>query len=304
MHSINNDILKFFEYLDGITNMTITSIELKPIKIKDDTYISGFKLIGEDIIEAHIKRFKTATTNANGRDEETILKDPPSTSMWLNIALLTQEAIQLSFNGMRDNFYGLKNYEIIDIAYTRHHDHNRTYTETIIYDDKRTAYKDIIEKRRNCYTFQQKIIHWNGTTDKRQPTAEELIDMPYDEEEDTASPTTNIENMKTEALKKEILKTIIEKGTNSSKSDVLGDNPIEDMVYTKRINIGKDYGNGPLAVNIACVTVTNDTPSFDGISNPNKIRINAINPQGQWCNIFLNEAPKEMVKFIYKAITQ
>jgi len=223
--------------------------------------------------------------------------------MWLNITLLAQEAIQLSFNGMRDNFYELKNYEIIDIAYTRHYDHNRTYTETIIYDDKRTAYKDIIEKRRNCYTFQQKIIHWNGAANKRQPTAEELIDMPYDEEEEEIIASANgIENMKTETLKKEILKTIIKRGIDASKSDILGDNPIEDKVYTKRINIGKDYGNEPLAVKIACITLTNDTPSFDGISNPNNIRINSVNPQGQWCNIFLNEAPKDMVEFIYHEI--
>ena len=38
-----------------------------------------------------------------------------------------------------------------------------------------------------------------------------------------------------------IFNTIMLRGIESSKGDIMSDDPIEDKVYTKRININKDY---------------------------------------------------------------
>lgn len=103
-------------------------------------------------------------------------------------------------------------------------------------------------------------------------------------------------------LKNSILKSIITNGIESSKADIFGDNPMEDKVYTKRININAEFGEGINTTEIVCVSLTSDTPSFDTITDNDKVRINTKNPHGAWCNLFINEVPKEMLEFIYSKL--
>ena len=103
-----------------------------------------------------------------------------------------------------------------------------------------------------------------------------------------------------------IFTTIVSKGTESSKGDILSDDPIEDKVYTKRININKDYGSGANAVEVACVSLTSGSHDWDAIgrdkSKIKNVRINMKNGNGKWCNIFVNEAPTELLEFVVKNI--
>jgi hypothetical protein len=104
-------------------------------------------------------------------------------------------------------------------------------------------------------------------------------------------------------LESGILGVIMHNGIESTKADILGDNPMEDKVYTKRINIGKDFGAPANAVEIASVCITNDYPL--SMTNPPRledVRINTKNHRGQWCNIFIKEAPDDMLEFIWNEI--
>lgn len=105
-------------------------------------------------------------------------------------------------------------------------------------------------------------------------------------------------------IKKEILDAIISDGVESSKADILGVNPMEDKVYTKRININDEYSfkNEVNTIDVECVSLTSDTPSFDSVTDEDKVRINMKNAYGTWCNIFINEAPDELVEFIHSKI--
>lgn len=105
---------------------------------------------------------------------------------------------------------------------------------------------------------------------------------------------------KIEQLRWDIFSSIIVNGTETSKGDILSDDPIENKVYTKRINIGKDYGNGANAVEVVCVSLT----SQEGDKNlrSQDVRINTRNAQGKWCNIFIGEAPFEMLEFVHNNI--
>ena len=107
-------------------------------------------------------------------------------------------------------------------------------------------------------------------------------------------------------LRRSIFASILLNGIETSKGDILSDDPIEDKVYTKRINIGKDYGNGVNAVEVVCVSITSDSNKWGDINNNSvkikNVRINTKNNQGKWCNIFINEAPTEMLEFIYTNI--
>lgn len=96
-------------------------------------------------------------------------------------------------------------------------------------------------------------------------------------------------------LKQSIFEAVINNGVESSKPNILGNDPMEDRVYTKILNVNSDYDG----VEVACVSVTNDTPSFDTITDNDTVRINVKNRDGVWCNMFINEVPKDMLEFIY-----
>lgn len=99
-------------------------------------------------------------------------------------------------------------------------------------------------------------------------------------------------------LKQSIFEAVINNGVESSKPNILGNNPMEDRVYTKILNVNSDYDG----VEVACVSVTTDNPSFDTITYNDSVRINVKNRDGVWCNMFINEVPKDMLEFIYDKI--
>lgn len=117
---------------------------------------------------------------------------------------------------------------------------------------------------------------------------EEKIDLAY---------RLNLENT--------ILKKIVTNGINTSKADIFGDNPMEDKVYTKRINIGKRYNvGGGNNIEIVCISLTSDTESFDDITDTSNVRVNAKNRDNQWINFFMREVPVKMLEFIWKKIKE
>ena len=100
----------------------------------------------------------------------------------------------------------------------------------------------------------------------------------------------------------EIFNVILTKGIKTTKADILGED-IDDSVYTKRVNINKDYKfrNGVDTVEVVCITLTCDNENMkDAV--PRKVRINMRNRNNSWVNIFLHEAPNELIEFIYKNI--
>ena len=102
-------------------------------------------------------------------------------------------------------------------------------------------------------------------------------------------------------LKKRIFDCINTVGTISSKGDITDNDFLEKKVWVKKVNIGKDFGHDATGVEVACVSLTCTTEDFKDAS-VNNIRINTKNRQGQWCNIFINEAPKELLDFVLKEI--
>ena len=99
-------------------------------------------------------------------------------------------------------------------------------------------------------------------------------------------------------LKQSIFEAVINNGVESSKPNILGNDPMEDRVYTKILNVNSDYDG----VEVACVSVTTDNPSFDTITDNDSVRINVKNRDGVWCNMFINEVPNDMLEFIHNKV--
>jgi len=104
--------------------------------------------------------------------------------------------------------------------------------------------------------------------------------------------------MNAKSLKMEIFDFLIEKGNESKKLDVLGDSP-KSNVYTKKISINRDF-NG---VEIVSLSLTSNNESFNDASISD-IRINMKNRRKEFCNIFVNEAPYDLLVFIYEVIKE
>ena len=103
------------------------------------------------------------------------------------------------------------------------------------------------------------------------------------------------------SIKQNIFNILKYGGTITTKGDVLSNNPIYDKVYTKRIDINKDFKNDNDILQVKSVSITCNDKDFTD-ATINKIRFNLKNRNNSWVNIFINEAPKELIEFVYANI--
>lgn len=183
----NNDIglVEFFKYLNQVTDMFVTSIEVAPIRIKKDMYITGFRRIGISFIEAHVKHIKQVMIKTNEFSMEMPLKETPEEEMWIDTDLLAPEIVRGAFNDLRNYFFQLKGFEIAQIQYKlkSEPDNLCSQEEVIIYDNKRIACKETIAKRKLCTQFKSHFSHFGGKVEDGKPqyqktlTDEEIAEM-------------------------------------------------------------------------------------------------------------------------------
>ena len=98
-----------------------------------------------------------------------------------------------------------------------------------------------------------------------------------------------------------IYDVLTQQGVLSSKPDVLGADPVEDEVYTKRLNVNKTIGEGPDTIDLVCVTLSSSDEQF-GNTSPSDVRLNTKNIRDQWCNIFICEATDEMLSVVASSL--
>ena len=109
--------------------------------------------------------------------------------------------------------------------------------------------------------------------------------------------------MNKKKVRNEIFNAIMTNGVMSSKDDIISNDP-DDRVYTKRVNIGKDYCSKNFSfIEVACVSVTSDSKEMKDVTARN-VRFNMKNPNGQWVNLFMHEAPKELLEFVHKNVVK
>lgn len=87
----------------------------------------------------------------------------------------------------------------------------------------------------------------------------------------------------------------MDKGILVEKADVLGDEPIEDKVYVKKLIIAT-----PLTDNhrIEFVSVSSNNKDFKDV-NPNDMRINIFGKAfNTWSNVFITEASDTMIDIV------
>ena len=98
-----------------------------------------------------------------------------------------------------------------------------------------------------------------------------------------------------------IYNALIEQGKVTAKSDILGTNEMEDKVFTKRLSIDKNLGEGANTIELVYVTLTSNDITFRDTKSAD-VRLNTRNVQDQWCNIFIDEATEDMLALVESAI--
>ena len=107
--------------------------------------------------------------------------------------------------------------------------------------------------------------------------------------------------MNREETIEKIYNTLLQQGKLTSKPNVLSDDPVEDKVYTKRLKVNKNLGEGANAVELVYVTITSSDIDF-GNTSSSDMRLNTRNVQDQWCNLFIDETTDEMLELVLSTI--
>ena len=107
--------------------------------------------------------------------------------------------------------------------------------------------------------------------------------------------------MNREETIEKIYHTLMEEGKVTAKSDIMGVNPMEDKVFTKRLSINKNLGGGANSIELVYVTVTSNDITFRDTTSAD-MRLNTKNVQDQWCNLVMDEATEEMLELVETAI--
>lgn len=181
-NTLKEDIIQFFSFLSKQTNQFITAIELEPIKIKENMYISGFKRNSLIYIQAHVQSIETYTIKNNDFSMEIKRKTEPKEEIWMDIELLSQDVVNVALNAIKQQFRQLTSYDVLKMEYREKTTHDTDYIikeEIIIFTNKQQACKTAIKKRKECTQIRTKFMHYGlpQTTTVKTVTDEEFAEM-------------------------------------------------------------------------------------------------------------------------------
>lgn len=178
-------IVDYFNYLGEITHLFITGIEVKPISIKKDMYITGFRRIGLTFIEAHVQHIKRIILKTTDYTMEMPLKSEAEEEIWMDIELLSKDIVKSTFNHLKNYVSKLNGFEILTMEYRDKTDNDSDYVtheENVIFDDKKVACKTAIQKRKTTSSIKTKFTHYgNNTNNMIQIGTHKLTDEEFAE---------------------------------------------------------------------------------------------------------------------------
>ena len=150
-NNLIQDIMTFFNGVADLTDDYVDRIELEPIRLFGDTYITGLRRTFSyaTSIEVHIKQMrkiqmKTALAIPDG---EGYYFMEPDAEIWLPCAMLSTEMMIEAFKQFTEKFDKVNEFHVLDVQYKEkgkeiHH------SETIYYQNKRSGCKDAIRFRK------------------------------------------------------------------------------------------------------------------------------------------------------------
>ena len=178
--NITHRIMGFFNNVADMTSDYVDRIELEPIQLFNNLYVTGIKrnfTYGYSI-EIHIKeirRIQIKTDAAAPNDDGWYFMEPDN-EMWIPCHLLDEETISKTFDKFVKNFGEVKEFHVVDVAY-KEKGKERHHSETIYYQNKKTAYKDAIKFRKEHEQCSSKFHVFSNTcvNGEHKPTDFEIL---------------------------------------------------------------------------------------------------------------------------------
>ena len=140
---IGYKIIEFFNNLDDMTSDFIDKVEVEPIQINTDLYVTGFRRVAFSYtaVDVHLKTIKKVKVG-----DEWMLMEPEN-DMWIPCSILDDESMQRVFDQFVKNFGALTSFHIMHLKYkVKGKDMRRM--ESYVYTSKRTACKDALAARK------------------------------------------------------------------------------------------------------------------------------------------------------------
>ena len=185
MDNITQEFINCFKTINELINEKINEFVFEPIQIQKDVYISGAKKIGINKVEVHVEKRQTITQTRIILESSEILQSPkledePYEHMYIDCELIETQIIKDYLNKLKTYINNITELEIVQLQYKLKDNNNLCTTEEIIaYDNKKTAVKQTIKKRKLASSFKSKFIPWNkNNITKQQITDEEFANMP------------------------------------------------------------------------------------------------------------------------------
>ena len=118
-------IIDFFNTLDDLTADYIDSLEIEPIQINTNLYVTGLRRVAfsHTAIDVHLME--------------------PDNDMWVPASIIDEDVLARAYEQVVKYFGTLKAFTIMTLQY-KLKDKDMKRIETLIYDTKRKAYKDVL----------------------------------------------------------------------------------------------------------------------------------------------------------------
>lgn len=155
MHKLlSYDISDFLEEIDDAIGDYIDKVELEPIRLGNNMYLTGFRRTAfvYNNIEAHIKEIRTvklSTLSAALTDEDGFYMMEPDGEVWMHVDMLSDKLIRDAFEQFKTNFEKLTSLHVMNVRY-KEKGSKTTHIETLVFKNKRVACKQGLLFKRKC----------------------------------------------------------------------------------------------------------------------------------------------------------
>lgn len=136
-------IVDFFNTLDDLTADYIDSLEIEPIQINTNLYVTGLRRVAFSYtaVDVHLKEIRKIKVG------DTWMLMEPDNDMWVPASIIDEDVLARAYEQVVKYFGTLQSFTIMTLQY-KLKDKDMKRIETLIYDAKRKACKDALAFRK------------------------------------------------------------------------------------------------------------------------------------------------------------
>lgn len=180
------EIMRFFDNIDDMINNFIDRMELTPVQIGQNLYITGFRRSSNNYasVEAHLKQIRKIqleNINAKITDEGGWYMMEPDGEMWVDCNIISNDLLKKALDAFITNFSKLQSFHLM-LSKWKDEGENLSHVEVSLFENKRVACKEALAMRKIHRNVTNKFEMYNnqgdlieGIMEAHEPTDFELI---------------------------------------------------------------------------------------------------------------------------------